>query len=115
MKPRILGLAATALLFAGGLVAQAVPEPAATPGVSASAGGPASYTLTPEKYQKAVAYARARYGLHFLSFFWSVLVLVVIIGLRLSPRFRDRAEAISKRRFWQAAIFVPLLLLTESV
>jgi len=115
VKPRILGLAATALLLAGALFAQAAPEPAATPGVSASAGGPVSYTLTPEKYQKAVAYARARYGLHFLSSFWSALVLVVIIGLRLAPRYRDRAEAVSKRRFWQAAIFVPLLLLTESV
>jgi Zn-dependent protease with chaperone function len=115
MKPRILGLPATALFVAGALLAQAAPEPAATPGVSASTGGPTSYTLTPEKYRRAVAYARARYGLHFLSSLWSALVLVVIIGLRLVPRFRNRAEAVSKRRFWQAAIFVPLLLVTESV
>ena len=95
--------------------AQPAPAPAATPGVSAPSGALSSFTLTPEKREKAVAYARARYGLHFASFFWSVVVLVVIIGLRLAPRFRDRAEAFSKRRFWQAAVFVPLLLLTQSV
>jgi Zn-dependent protease with chaperone function len=111
---------AGALLLAALLVslpaaAQPTPEPGPTPGVSAAAGGPTSYTLTPEKYQKAIAYARARYGLHFVSFLWSALVLVVIIALHLAPRFRDRAEALSKRRFWQAAVFVPLLVLTQSV
>jgi Zn-dependent protease with chaperone function len=115
MKVRFFGI----LLVASGLVstlaAQPAPAPAATPGVSAPAGTLSSYTLTPEKREKAIAYARARYGLHFASFFWSVVVLLVILGLRLAPRFRDRAEAVSKRRFWQAAVFVPLLLITESV
>ncbi len=111
---------AGALLLAALMVsvpapAQPAPAPAATPGVSAPSGALTSFTLTPEKREKAVAYARARYGLHFASFFWSVVVLLVIIGLRLAPRFRDRAEAFSKRRFWQAAVFVPLLLLTQSV
>jgi len=111
---------AGAFLFAAAMVslpagAQTAPAPAATPGVSAQAAAPATYTLTPEKYQKAIAYAKARYGLHFVSFAWSVLVLVAIIALRLAPRFRDRAEAISRRRFWQAAVFVPLLLIVQSV
>jgi STE24 endopeptidase len=105
----------TALLAAGPAAAQSTPASAPTPGVSATPAPPTSYTLTPEKYQKAIAYARARYGLHFLSFLWSVLVLLVIVALRLAPRFRDWAERVSKRRFWQAAVFVPLLLLTESV
>jgi Zn-dependent protease with chaperone function len=111
---RVLGLAIAVCLPAGGLLGQPAPASAPTPAVSA-APAPSAYTLTPEKYQKAVAYARARYGLHFAAFLWSVLVLVVIIGLGLGPRFRDRAEAISKRRFWQAAVFVPLLLTTETI
>jgi hypothetical protein len=44
-----------------------------------------------------------------------VIVLVVIIGLRLGPRFRDRAESVSRRRFWQAAVFVPLLFVTQGI
>lgn len=115
MKTRALGIAAAAGLLAGSLWAQPAPAPAPAPGVSAAPATSSSYTLTPEKYRKAIAYARARYGLHFVSFLWSVLVLAVIIGLRLAPRFRDRAEAVSRRRFWQAAVFVPLLLTTQTV
>jgi Zn-dependent protease with chaperone function len=84
-------------------------------GSAASSAAPAAYTLSPEKREMAIAYARARYSLHFVSFLWSVLVLVGIIALRLAPRFRDRAESVSKRRFWQAAVFVPLLLITQAV
>jgi STE24 endopeptidase len=75
----------------------------------------ATYTLTAEQREKAIAYARARYRLHFFAFFWSVFVLILIIRARLGPRFRDRAESMAKRRFWQAAIFVPLLVVTESL
>jgi len=95
----------------------ATPPPSALASVSASAtsAAPSTYTLTPEKREKAIAYSRARYGLHFAAFFWSVIVLVVIIGLRLGPRFRDRAESVSRRRFWQAAVFVPLLFVTQGI
>jgi Zn-dependent protease with chaperone function len=115
MRTRLLVLALLAASLAPALSAQTTPAPAsAVP--SASAAAPSStYTLTPEKREKAIAYARARYGLHFASFVWSVLVLLVLIAWRLGPKFRDRAEAISKRRFWQAAIFVPLLLTTQTV
>ena len=107
-----------ATLFAASLSASAQPSPMPqpTPSVAASAtAASATYTLTPEKREKAIAYSRARYTLHFVSFVWSVLVLVVIIALRLGPRFRDRAESASKRRFWQAAIFVPLLFAVQFV
>jgi Zn-dependent protease with chaperone function len=115
MGLRLFLVAAALGLLAGTLPAQPAPAAAPTPGVSAPAGALSSYTLTPEKREKAVAYARGRYGLHFVSFFWGAVVLLAIIGLRLAPRFRDRAEAVSKRRFWQAAVFVPLLLITQSV
>src|SRR6188508_1058911 len=103
----------TAVLLAAGLLAatlSAQPAPSSAPSVG-SRGSAAAYTLSPEKRAQAVAYSRARYTLHFVGFLWSVLVLIVVVALRLGPRFRDRAEAASRRRFWQAAVFVPLLLL----
>lgn len=104
-------------LFAATLSAQPAQAPAPTPpSVSASSSGaPATYTLTPEKREQAIAYARARYRLHFAAFAWSCVVLLAIIAWRLGPRFRDRAEAASRRRFVQAAVFVPLVLVTQSV
>lgn len=114
MTLRIPALLFAALLFAAALVAQDAPAPQSTPGIAASA-ATSTYTLTPAQRDKAVAYSRARYVLHFASFFWSVIVLVVIIALRLGPRFRDRAEAVSRRRFWQAAVFVPLLFVTQGI
>jgi hypothetical protein len=114
MKMRIVGLL-VGLCLASSLVAQEPAAPAPTPGLSASTSPTTAYTLTPEKKEKAIAYAKARYRLHFLSFFWSVAVLAAIIALRLAPRFRDRAEAVSKRRFWQAAVFVPLLFTTQAI
>src|SRR5262249_18453118 len=95
--------------------AAAPPQPTPSVGTTSSGTALTSYTLTPEQREKAIAYARARYGLHFFAFFWSVLVLILIIRARLGPRFRDRAESMTKRRFGQAAIFVPLLLITESL
>jgi Zn-dependent protease with chaperone function len=115
MKTRLLVLALIAASLAPALSAQTTPPPApAAP--SASAAAPSStYTLTPEKREKAIAYARARYDLHFASFVWSVVVLLVLIAWRLGPKFRDRAEGMAKGRFWQAAIFVPLLLTAQTI
>ena len=118
MNARIL-----AGLLAAGVLAQTLPAqtpqpasaPLPTPSIASAPSAPAAYTLSPEKREKALAYARSRYGLHFVSFFWSVLVLGAIIALRIAPRFRDRAEAVSKRRFGQAAVFVPLLLISQAV
>lgn len=71
-----------------------------------------SYSLSPEKYQKAVAYSRTQYGLHFVGVAYSLLLLLVILSLRIAPAFRDWAERVSRRRFVQAIVFVPLLLFT---
>ena len=74
-----------------------------------------NYTLPPEKYEKAVAYSRTQYALHFLGVAYSLLVLLAILSLRIAPIFRDWAERVSRRRFVQAIVFVPLLLLTCDV
>ena len=115
-----------AILLAAGSLAAALPAqepspprshptPTVTPATSPSTGTSATYTLSPEKRAKATAYARARYSLHFFSFVWSVAVLVAILAARLGPRFRDLAESLSRRRFFQALVFVPLLLATQAV
>jgi Zn-dependent protease with chaperone function len=76
---------------------------------------PQSYSLPPDKLQRAIEYAHAGYALHFGSEIYAILILAVIIATGLSARFRDWAVAASKRRFVQALIFVPLLLLTNDL
>jgi STE24 endopeptidase len=98
------------LLFAAAAIhaaAQTPPPPAPEPRESEVQ----SYTLPPEKLAKAVEYASARNRLHFLSVGWSLLVLGGFLAVRIAPRFRDWAEAVSRRRIAQAFIFGTLLIL----
>lgn len=115
-----LSLAASAAA-AGELTAS---HPAASPETQPAASAPPApapqtavtgYTLPPEKYQQAVAYARARYVLYFISVAWGMLVLLLMLRWRLAPRFRDWAERAVRVRFLQTWIFVPLFLLTLGV
>src|SRR4030095_14933643 len=71
-----------------------------------------SYTLPPDRYEKALAYSRIQYALHFIGIAYSLLVLLAILALRIAPIFRDWAERVSHRRIVQAFVFVPLLLFT---
>jgi len=102
------------LAFAPAAGAQSAVPPIATP-APAEARDVRSYTLSPERREKAVAYSRAKYRLHFAGFAWGVAVLVLIVALRVAPRFRDLAEKASRRRFVQALVFVPLLFLVVEV
>lgn len=43
------------------------------------------------------------------------MVLLGLLALRVAPRFRDLAERASRRRFVQALVFVPLLLVTLQI
>jgi len=74
-----------------------------------------AYTLPPDLYDKAVKFSRAQYILYFINFVWGVVVLLLILAWRLGPKYRDWAEGISKRRFLQAVIFAPILLLTIGI
>ena len=85
--------------------------PAATSGDVIQKQEVKSYTLSPEKYEKAVAYSRTQYRLHFLGIAYSVVALMLILAFRIPPLFRDWAERASRRRFVQAFVYVPLLLL----
>jgi STE24 endopeptidase len=73
------------------------------------------YTLSEDRYEKAVAYSRAGYTLYFISYFVSLSVLVLLLRLGVAARFRDFAERVSGRRWLQAFVFVPLLILTSDI
>ncbi len=76
---------------------------------------PQSYSLPPDKLQRAIEYAHAGYALHFGSEIYAILILAVILASGLSGKFRDWAVAASKHRFVQALVFIPLLLLTNDL
>ena len=69
------------------------------------------YSLPPGKYERAVAFSHWQYAMHFLGVLWTVGTLAAILNRRVAPRLRDWAERSSARRFLQAAIFVPSLML----
>jgi Zn-dependent protease with chaperone function len=70
------------------------------------------YTLSHKRYEEAVAYSRAGYTLYFVSFFLSVAVLLLVLWLGIAARYRDIAETVTDKRWIQALIFVPLLVVT---
>jgi STE24 endopeptidase len=105
-------------LAAAGYHANAAPLQTASPSPQKTA-APASttstqnstttYHLSPEKYQKAVAYSRAGYRLYFLSVFWNLAVILLLLRSGFIAKFRDFAEARASDRPLQAVIFVPAL------
>jgi len=101
--------------------AEASPSPAVpslTQSAPSAAQEPAkkgAYTLSHERYEKAVSYSRASYTMYFVSVGLNVLALAVFLRLGIAARFRDWAESVSDRRWVQALVFVPLLVLTVDV
>src|SRR5690242_9467864 len=73
---------------------------------------PPGYVLTQERYEKSVRYSRASYSLYFAAVFLSLLALVILLRLGIPAKFRDWAESVSDKRWLQALVFVPLLVLT---
>jgi STE24 endopeptidase len=96
------------------------PSQAAVPGSTkqhASANPPQTeqYTLSQDRYEKAVAYSRAEYVLYFVSYGLGVLVLVLFLRWGVAAKFRDQAESLSGNRYLQGLVFVPLLVLALDV
>jgi STE24 endopeptidase len=73
------------------------------------------YSLSPDLYAKAKSLARIRFTFRLFSFFYLLGVLWFILRRRYSAKFRNWAEAASDRRYLQAAIYVPLLVVTISL
>src|SRR5437868_5657921 len=79
-------------------------EQSASPGPSTEKQQVRTFALPPEKYEKAVAYSRAQYAIHFIGVAYFLLVLLAILALRVGPIFRDVAERVSHLRFVQAIV-----------
>ena len=74
-----------------------------------------SYTLSAEKYQQAIHYARAKYIIYFVSSAYGLILAWMRISRRVGSRFRTWAENISHRRFLQVIIITPLIVLTLAI
>ncbi len=91
--------------------------PLLLPMAQAALGEPApqGYSLPPDKLQRAIEYAHAGYWLHFSSEIYSLVILAAIVVSGAGAKFRDWAQTVSQRRFVQALVFVPLLLLANDI
>src|SRR5882724_3714799 len=101
---------------------QAIAQATAAPSVSATpvtqgkaATQTLQYTLPPDKLAKSKALYDLRGKLRIIDTAYSLLVLLAILALGIAAKYRDWAERVSKYRFVQALIFVPLLMLTLTV
>jgi Zn-dependent protease with chaperone function len=94
---------------------QAREGPARQSDAADEAKGVKAYTLPPDLYEKAVKFSRAEYLLYFVDVVYGLIVLILVLSWRLAPKYRDWAERASSKRFLQAAIFTPLLLVTMSL
>ena len=70
------------------------------------------YKLSPELHRKAHLFSRIRFGSRLFDLFFGVFLLWLILQRRWSAKFRDWAEAASRRRAIQLLIYAPLLILT---
>jgi len=73
------------------------------------------YVLSRDRHEKAVAYSRASYTMYFASVGLNVLALIVFLRLGMAAKYRDWAESVSDKRWVQAMVFVPMLVLTLDV
>ena len=69
------------------------------------------YTLSHDRYEKAVAYSRAGYTLYFVSVLIGFVVLILTLRWGFVARIRDFAQRTTENRFLQGLIFIPILAL----
>ena len=93
------------------VAARAVVQAASTPTDSPIT----EYRRPPDKLKQVQGLDRIRRLLFVGRTVWSVAVLALLLNFRTGARFRDWAEAASRRRVMQAAVFVSLLSLTLGV
>ena len=91
------------------------PEPPVNPPVTQAKSETERYTLSHERYEKAIAYSRAGYTLYFVSYFLNIAVLFFILFSGTAARLRDLAIRRSDNRFVQGLFFIPLLMLVADV
>jgi len=90
-------------------------ETRSAPAAAAQQPKSGEYVLSHDRYEKAVTYSRAAYTMYFVSVGLNVLALLILLRLGIAAKFRDWAENVSDKRWIQALVFVPLLVLTVDV
>jgi len=73
------------------------------------------YTLPPDSYKKARDLSRIRFAGTLIGFFYGLAVLWLILRWKLSAKYRTWAETAFSRRFLQAIVFAPPLILTIDI
>jgi STE24 endopeptidase len=71
-----------------------------------------AYTLPSDLYRKAHDLGRIYFWFGLIAFPYGLILFWVILHWKLPAKYRDLAEKMSPRRFVQALIFSPLLILT---
>jgi len=77
--------------------------------------GKAAYTLPPEKLAKAIRVSRDYTILGFARTAWEMLFLLLLLATRTLSRLGEWAESLTKKRWLQGFIFLPVLLLVLAV
>jgi STE24 endopeptidase len=98
----------------GAQLAPAASSPGATH-VPATARSISEYSLSPEVLKKANTLGSIRFAFRIVNFSYLLFVLWFLLKSKLSARFRDWAESVSRFRFLQALIYTPLLVLAAAV
>lgn len=70
-----------------------------------------AYTLPPDLYRKAKTLGRIHFTMNLIDVFYGLFAFWLVLQLKWAPKFRDLAERVSRNRFVQAFVFVPLLIL----
>jgi STE24 endopeptidase len=89
----------------------AAPAPAA----SAQINKVTAYTLPPDLYKKARERSQINFHLALIGFLYGLVVLLLLLRWGVPAGYRNWAEKVSSRRFLQALVFAPLLLLTIAI
>lgn len=91
------------------------PAPTAPPSAATVTGPTTTYSLPPDKLEKAKALYDLRLTLLVIGTVYGLAVLLAILYLGIVARYRDWAETAAKYSFVQALIVVPLFLLTTDI
>lgn len=91
------------------------PAPAQNPPVTEAKTETEQYTLSHDRYEKAVAYSRAGYTLYFIWVALGLIVVWLFLRFGIAARMRDFAERATENRFLQGVIFIPVLLIATGI
>jgi STE24 endopeptidase len=117
-SPAASAATALALRFAQQTPPAAAAPPAPAQTVASQQAPPqkiTKYTLPPDRYQKARNLAKIHFRFALISFVYGLLVLWFVLRGKFAAKYRTWAENKSSKRFIQALIFAPLLILTIDV